>query len=264
LAESKSAGMKNVCLLFFTSILIFFSSCRQIPDCNNLLNTIEGEISSGNISSAICHADSLKKITGKNFEVFMKADSLLQIAERIGLDFSVTEEQIKGQIKKMSGTFSPEDKFEWEEKGWLEYRIINGEKMYFKRAASNLVLIRKFYEQKEERLHELASDPEMIFRLNHTGEVFKSFYKRNNPVVPVPMKIMYTITVHPDVTPAGEIIRCWLPWPKETHQRQQKVKLLSTSDPEFKIAPDSAIHSTVYMEKKSERGIPTVFRITFS
>jgi hypothetical protein len=228
------------------------------------LNTITREISSGNISSAICHADSLKKITGKNVVIFMKADSLLQIAERIGLDFSVTEEQIKGQIEKISGMFSPEEKTVWEEKGWLEHKIINSGKMYFKRAASNLVLIRKFYEQKGERLQELVSDPEMIFRLNHTEEVLKSSYKSNNPVVPVTMKIIYTITVHPDVTPAGETIRCWLPWPKETHQRQQNVKLLGTSDPEFIIAPDSAIHSTIYLEKKSERGMPTVFHITFS
>jgi hypothetical protein len=256
--------MKNVHSLFFTTILISFISCRQIPDYNDLLNSISEEIGAGNISSAIFHADSLKKITIKDAVVFMKADSLLQIAERTGLDFSVTEEQIKGQIEKMSGSFSPDDKTLWEEMGWLEFRIINGRKMYFKRAASNLVLIRKFYEQKEERQKELTSDPEMIFRLKHTEEVFKLSDKKNNPVVPVTMKIIYTITVHPDVTPAGETIRCWLPWPENNHQRQQKVTLLSTSDPEFIIAPDSAIHSTVYMEKKSERGIPTVFRIIFS
>jgi hypothetical protein len=256
--------MKNVRSLFFIIILISFISCRQIPDYNGMLNSISEEMGAGNISSAIGHADSLKKIAVKDAVVFMKADSLSQIAERIGLDFSVTGEQVTAQIEKMSGSFSPEDKRLWEEKGWLEFRIINGRKMYFKRAASNLVLIRKFYEQKEVRQKELASDPEMIFRLKHTEEVFKLSNKKNNPVAPVTMKIIYTITVHPDVTPAGETIRCWLPWPKETHQRQEKVKLISTSNPEFQIAPDSAIHSTVYMEKKSERGIPTVFRIIFS
>lgn len=256
--------MKNLFFLFFTLIIISLFSCIQTPDYNNLLNNIEGEIASGNIISAIYHADSLKKTSADNSEAFRKADSLSQIAERIGLDFSITEEQIKEDIEKRTGSFSPEEKALWEDKGWLEYRIINGRKMYFKRAASNLVLIRNFYEKKEERLQKIAADPEMIFRLNHTDEVYKSSDNNHNPVVPVSMKIIYSITVHPDVVPAGETIRCWLPWPKESNQRQKQVKLLSTSYQEYKIAPDSAIHSTIFMESKSEKGIPAVFRISFS
>jgi hypothetical protein len=256
--------MKNLLSLVFTAILIFLFSCRQTADFKKSLEIIQTEIDSGNIISAIYHADSLKKISDINYGVFRKVDSLSQIAERISLDFSVTEEQIQGQIETSMGPFSPEDKAKWEKKGWLECRIINGRKMYFKRSASNLLLIRKFYEQKEERLREIEAKPEMIFRLNHTEEVYKSSQSSNNPVLPVSMRITYTITVHPGVIPAGETIRCWLPWPKESHQRQQKVRLLSTSYPEYKIAPDSAIHSTIYMESESKKGIPAAFQISFS
>lgn len=256
--------MKNLHLLFFTTILISLFSCKQTTDHNKLLGIIQGEIDSGNINSAIYHADSLKKINNLNSELFKKADSLSQIAERIGLDFSITEDQIKEQIENRIRSFSSHDKEVWEDKGWLEYRIINGRKMYFKRAASNLVLIRNFYENKEERLREIAADPEMIFRLKHTEEVYKSSENNHSPVVPVSMKIIYTITVHPDVIPAGETLRCWLPWPKESHLRQQKVKILSTSNPEYKIAPDSATHSTIYMENKSKKGIPAIFQVSFS
>jgi hypothetical protein len=77
------------------------------------------------------------------------------------------------------------------------------------------------------------------------------------------MKIIYTITVHPDAVPDGEKIRCWLPWPKESHKRQREVKLISTSNPQYMIAPDTAIHRTIYMEEQSKKGIPTVFQISF-
>ena len=43
-----------------------------------------------------------------------KADSLAQIAERIALDFSLSEEQIIFRLNKSIGNFSPEDKATWE------------------------------------------------------------------------------------------------------------------------------------------------------
>jgi hypothetical protein len=227
------------------------------------LLSIQGNLESGNLRTAIHLADSLKAFCADNKKLIRNADSLAQIAGRVGLDFSVTEKQVIEQIEKRIGPFSKEDKALWEKKGWLEWRLINGEKMYFNRAASNLQLIKKFYEQKEVRLREIAEDPNMIFRLKHTGEVIKASDNKNNPVVPVNMEITYSITVHSDAIPEGEKVCCWLPWPKEGHSRQQKIKLLSTSNLEYIIAPDSAIHSTIYMEESSKKGIPTVFQISF-
>jgi hypothetical protein len=264
LAERRKANMKYLCPLFLSAILISLSGCRDTPDYNLMLEKIQKEISDGNLISAIYHSDSLKKLSVKNDRVLRKADSLSQIAERIRIDFPLNEDQINGQIEKRTGPFSPEEKAAWEKKGWLEFRIINGQKMYFKRAASNLILIRKFYEQKETRLQEIASDPEMIFRLKHTEEVYRISDNKTFPVAPVSMKIVYTITVHQDAVPEGDIIRCWLPWPKENHKRQQKVKLISTSCPEYIIGPDSAIHSTIYMETVTKKGLPTIFQVIFS
>jgi hypothetical protein len=234
--------MKNLSLKHFIIFLSVVTACSHNPDCNQMLQDIEGHLESGNLSAAIILADSAKKFCADNDQIYQKADSLAQIAERIGLDFNVTEKQVITQIEYKTGSFSKEKKAEWEKKGWLEWRLINGEKMYFNRGVSNLILIKKFYEQKDERLAEIAGDPEMIFRLNHTKEVVNTTDDRWNPVIPRTMKITYTITVHPDAVPDGEIIRCWLPWPKNNHPRQQQIDLLSTSGTEYTIAPDSAIH----------------------
>src|SRR5665647_837532 len=117
---------------------------------------------------------------------------------------------------------------------------------------------------KEERLLELSKKPEIVLRLKHVEEVYKYSDNQSNPVLPVSMKITYSITVHPDVVPAGEKIRCWLPWPKEGYPRQKDVKLLTTSNPRYFIAPDTAIHRTIYMEELSEKGVPAVFQVSFS
>lgn len=256
--------MKFIKLLLYTTILLILVSCRYSPDYNELLNNIQRNLESGNLKYAIQLADSTKEYFPENLVIYRQVDSLSQIAERIGLDFSVTEEQVIRQIENRIGKFTPEEKAVWEKKGWLEWRLINDEKMYFNRAASNLLLLRKFYEQKVERQKEIWNDPNMIFRLKHTEEAYKASDNQSIPVMPVKMKITYTITVHPDIVPEGETIRCWMPWPKEGHSRQQKAELLSTSEKEYEIAPDSAIHRTIYMENLSKKGFPTVFKISFN
>jgi len=254
--------MKKIKILFPALLIILFG-CRTASDFNQVLEDIQENLDFGNVSMVIQIADSLKKFSSENKEIIHIADSLEQIAERISIDFSVTEKQVIGQIEKMNGTVSPEEKSAWEKDGWLEFRMIDGEKKYFNRAASNLMLIKKFHKQKDKNFRETGNDPEMAFRLKHAEQVLKSTDNQSNPVVPVNMKITYTITVHPDAVPEGEKIRCWLPWPKEGFSRQKGVKLLSASNPEYTIAPDTAIHSTIYMEELSKKGAPTIFQISF-
>ena len=238
--------------------------CTHTPGCNEMLVQIEKDVSAGNLKNARLLADSLKKTCQGESLMVHKADSLAQIAERIALDFSLSEEQIIAKLNKNIATFSQEDKTSWEKKNWLEYRIIDGEKRYFNRAASNLVLIKNFRLNRSTRDSLIAKDNKIIFRKNHTGSIIKASDLQAQPVIPVGMTIDYTITVKPDAVPAGEMVRCWMPWPKESHARQQNVKLLSTSQQNYQIAPDSAIHRTLYMEAKSEKGVPLVFKVSYS
>src|SRR5664280_2403397 len=201
--------------LLFPLLLILLSGCGNASDFSQVLEDLKENFDFGNLSTVIQISDSLNKIKGENKKVVHTADSMKQIAERINIDFSLTEDQIVKQIEKLSGPISSVEKSAWEKEGWLEFRMIDGEKKYFKRAASNLMLIKKFHEQKEKSQSETWKDPAMIFRLNHTGEVLKSSDSQSRPVVPVKMNISYTITIHPDVVQEGDKIRCWLPWPKE-------------------------------------------------
>ena len=256
--------MKITSLVLLPIILHIMTGCRPVRDSDKILKEIQENLIAGNLRDAIHVADSLKKFCSEDKQIFRKADSLEQIAERIGLDFSFSEGEVIKQIEKGTNRLKAEDNVEWEKKGWLEWRLINGNKMYFRRAASNLQLLMKFYKNKQERLREIADDPDMIFRLKHTEEVYKSSDNQNKPVIPVNLNITYTITLHPDVVPEGESIHCWLPWPKDGNARQQNIKLLNTSNPKYIHAPDSSIHSTVYMEEVSKKGIPTIFQVSFS
>jgi hypothetical protein len=255
--------MKIIRYSFFL-LIILLSGCRTASDSNQILEDLQENLDFGNLSTVIQSVDSLKKVRGENKEILHVADSLSQIAERINLDFSKTESEVNAQLEKYAGSFTADERSDWEKKGWLEWRMIDGKKRYFNRAASNLALIRKFHEQKEERMKEIANDPNMIFRLNHTEQVIKTSGNNSEPVEPVKMKITYTISVHADAVPDGEKIRCWLPWPKAGLPRQDGIELLSTSVPEYSISPDSSVHSTIYMEEPAKKGVPTVFQISYN
>jgi hypothetical protein len=250
--------------LLLPALLITLSGCRTTSDFNQVLEDLQENLDFGNISTVMHVADSLKKVKGEQTEIVHIADSMAQIAERIGLDFSVSEAKAKSQLEKLTGPVSPVEFSDWENRGWLEWRMIDNEKKYFNRAASNLVLIKKFHEQKDKKLNEIETTPAMLFRLGHTEQVLKLSVDNPVPVVPVSMKVTYTISVHPDAVPDGETIRCWLPWPKSGTPRQMDIKLLNTSEPEYVIAPDTAIHSTIYMEHKAQKGLPSVFQISYT
>jgi hypothetical protein len=255
--------MKKLNSIILIFIIVALAGCNRKKNCNQQIDKMISEMAAGNLTSVRELADEVRRSCSSDKILTGKADSLAQIAERVRIDFSVSEEQVEARLEKIVGPFSMEEKAAWEEKGWLEYRVIDGKKMYFKRAASNLNLIRKFHDEKGKWLRETAEDPELVFRLKHTSEVYKRSLSQSTPVMPVPMGITYTITVHPDVVAEGETIRCWMPWPKSNHLRQKNIELVSTSNKEYIISPDTAIHSTLYMEEKARKGVPTIFRISY-
>lgn len=249
--------------LLVPALVCILAGCNEKQECDKLLKEIETNHIAGNFKESAKLTDSLKHCCTSDVWLIRKADSLTEIAERIRLDFPFTSEQIISRIEKLAGPVSKDDIATWENNKWLECRVIDSEKKYFNRAASNLMLIRKFYEDKEGRLRNIANDPDMIFRLNHTGEVLKAAGTKTKPVIPVNMIITFAIIVQPDAVPEGEIIRCWIPWPKGNHSRQSQPELINISNVNYIIAPDSAIHRSIYMEETTEKGLPVVFEVYF-
>jgi hypothetical protein len=255
--------MKNKITLVIVCLLITCLSCKQQPDINKLFSEIESKISSGDLNSVSGLADKIRKNFPSVPSAINKTDSLMQIAERIPLDFSMNEEQVIDKLSKIPGGYSEAEKKDWENNQWLEWRMINGEKRYFNRSVSNLVLIKNFNLERSKRDSAIASEKEIIFRKIHTSGIIKSSVHPGDPVSAVGLKIDYTLTLEPNTIPSGEIVRCWLPYPKENNPRQKAVTFLNASQPDYLISPDSLIHRTVYMEAKAVQDKPTVFSISY-
>lgn len=186
------------------------------------------------------------------------------LRHRLLVDFCLTEAQVKDYIRKYIPDVTDEQMHKWEDDKSLEYMVLDGEKRYFRNAGPNLFrldsLCRDIKLAKEGKV---VSGSEKVNKEN-LPEIISSVKEYGQSLgAPKRMRVTYTLTVDTNAVPAGEIVRCWLPYPRADIKRQQGVKLISTSEPEYLLSPETCAHSTLYMEKRATLDEPTVFSETF-
>ena len=149
--------------------------------------------------------------------------------DRIKKDFNKTAEDILKFVNKYYPDAKEKDLAKWENDGSLEFKVIDGNKWYFSRAASNLFRINKEAKSTKEKVDGFQKDQLDAFLEEYIPTVLdESANAQESLVKPVTFKLNYTVTVDANAVPDGEIIKCWLPFPREGHQRQTDIKLLSS------------------------------------
>ena len=184
--------------------------------------------------------------------------------QRLLTDFSRTETEVKDYIRKYIPDVTDEQMRQWEASGALECMTLDGEKRYFRNAGPNLFRVDSAcYKIKAAKDGVSFSGSEKV-NMKNLPEVIASVKKNGNPITtPKRMRVTYTLTVDSNAVPAGELIRCWLPYPRTDQSRQQDVKFISASEPEYTFSPQNCLHSTLYMEKRAVQDEPTVFSESF-
>lgn len=184
---------------------------------------------------------------------------------RLSLDFCRTEAEVKAYIEQYIPDVSEAQLRQWEEQGALECMFIDGEKRYFRNAAPNLFRIDSVCRALKIAKEGSALSGSEQVNQRHLPEVIRAVRAQQTPFVETKrFRITYTLTVEADAVPAGERVRCWLPFPRMDVSRQSEVKLLATSEKHYQHSAADCMHSTLYMEKPAVKGQPTVFSETFS
>ncbi len=252
-------------ILLKSMIIVVFSllvtGCQQVSK-EESLESVERRIGRGEFQQATQLIDSLKRIKGIDTPEQAKLDSLQDMMHRILLDFSKNQDQVKRQLSRY-GLSDDSLMRQWEKTGKLEMRIIDGQERYFSNAVPNLFRLDSTANRRKLEVDGLQSDSLDLFCLKHTAEVIKTSGQSSDPVMPVSMTLTYTVKVKADEVPAGELIRCWMPVPREGNPRQKKFKLLSTIPDSSALAPESAPQRTVFLQKRAVRHEPTVFQVRF-
>jgi hypothetical protein len=238
--------MKKLFALFLLAFAAF--SC-QMPQVTN--DVIDKAIADGNFTAA---EQMIKlKIATEDLtpgEVW-DLDAKIQTMHRIKQDFTKDDTTVLAYIKNVIPDVTPEQIAHWESTGALECMMIDGVKKYFWAAPRNLFRIDK-QAQAHWDVKGRQSDELDVFLGEYIPSVVKKTSKKDfeNLGKPKKFKINYTITVKPNEVPEGEMIRVWMPYPRES-KRSFNVKLLSTTDNNYIISPDNYEHKSIYMEAKS-------------
>ena len=189
--------------------------------------------------------------------------------ERIKKDFTKSETEVFDYIKNYMPDVTKENITNWQRDKSLEYKTIDGEKRYFKYAARNLFRIDKECKKIWDEFNLKKYGPpspsaEDINLENHNRKIMEIVSETGQKyVLPVRLSVNYSIAVDPNIVPNGEIIRCWLPFPREIPGRQVDVKLIKTVPDVYKLADKKYLQRTIYFEKKAIKDKKTKFSVEF-
>lgn len=184
-----------------------------------------------------------------------------ELMRRIRLEFPYDEEQITAELKE-AGVDPTEKKMrEWEAKKFLEMRPFDGRRFYFKYAVSNLFRIDPSLRNMS---GDLVSDRSKYESRIKNGDSMIQASDGKGKLTHGRKNVFHCVATLPaNTVPAGETIKYWAPFPRESTCRQQDVKLLSHNADVCEISPKEDMQRIVYMEKKTVKDEPTVFDFSF-
>jgi hypothetical protein len=242
-------------LIFIVMLTSIITAQTRYTDINQL-------IQSGEFKKATELID--KKLSTDNLTIDEKKELSFEKErlDRIRKDFNKTSEDVLKFIQNYYPNANESDLAKWEKDGSLEYMIIDGQKWYFARAASNLFRINKEAKKQKELVDGVQKDTLDNFLEDYIPLVLDEAANGQESLVkPVTFNINYTLTVEANAVPDGEIIKCWLPYPREGHKRQTNIKLIEVNPDKYQIANNDFLQRTIYLEKTAVKDQPTIFNM---
>jgi transglutaminase-like putative cysteine protease len=188
--------------------------------------------------------------------------------ERVRKDFRQTEEEVLVYIREVIPDADQADLRRWEASQALEHKVIDGRTWYFNVAGRNLFRVDR--EAKEAWIAAHAGEKQTVgsgaaFVLNdHNRAVINEAVASGRRYVqPVRLRITQGVVVDADAVPAGEVLRCWIPFPREIDGRQENIHLRSTEPAQHILADPAHLQRTIYFEKMAQAGEPTQFEVSY-
>jgi hypothetical protein len=188
---------------------------------------------------------------------------------RIRKDFTQIEEDVVEYIRGIIPDVSDEQIASWESTKALEHMYIDGEKRYFNWAGRNLFRIDKDAKAVWDAKYPAqqltsGSGAKLELDIHNRRVIDKASESGKRYVEPVHLRIRQSITAPEGEVPAGETLRCWIPFPREIKGRQQSIELISTEPSDYLLADnESYLQRTVYLEKVVEAATPTRFEVEY-
>ncbi len=188
----------------------------------------------------------------------------LELMNRIRKEFSLTEKDVRSRFDKYYPLLTDSMIASWVRSHELEMKIIDGQKKYFNRAVSNFFRLNKQAKVLKDSIDGKQAGGTVNFKQRYWPLIFAE----NKVPVKIPfdrqkIRVDYTIQLKANAVPDGELVRCWLPYPRVHPQRLTEIEFLEANSDSYLIAPENQLQRTVYMEKTAIKGSVTEFKVSY-
>ncbi|MEN8137116.1 MAG: transglutaminase-like domain-containing protein [Bacteroidota bacterium] len=248
--------MKYYIILTFA----FFISCINNPTNDEIKLNFE----KGNFKIAKKMIDEYSFNPDIDSTLFKEYIYLSEIMSRVKIDFSKDKKDVIKHISQYYNIVSDSMINDWEERGKLEYKIIDGDKKYFNRAATNLFLIDDEAKKQKEKIIGKSTGGVTKFKQHYVSKLLSEDIDKKTSIDKRTIKINYSISLDANAIPEGEIVKCWIPYPRINDMRLSNIELISASEDNYIIAPKEQIQRSIYIEKRAVRDSATIFNIVYS
>lgn len=231
--------MKNLRILFFAAAIglaAAFTSCKtETAEINPKLDeaTLDQLIENGDFKRAnqiLAAAEKTGALSeADKYLINFEKDKM----QRILSDFSLTQPEVLEYVKKYVPNADPAMIQAWVEAKVLEAKTIDGVQHFFRKGPGNLFLVDPVCVAAREAVDGPDTGTTGDFLKGYLPKVisdacFQQVWGKDvrlsSYVDPVKMTIHVLMRVMPNAVPEGEVVRIWLPYPKEK-ERQKDIEL---------------------------------------
>ncbi len=252
---------KIIRIIFISFIAIYNLNCDSGFDDKYRELVDDGHFSEAKmtISDILEHEKNLSESERKDLEFEIER------MDRIEMDFNQSDSAVLEYIGKYIPEVTIEDLQRWEAEKSLEFMNIEGEKRYFEHAARNLFRLDPECRKIWQEAHKQSQSTKSFDLDGHIVNVIQQGLDSGKRYLqPVRIRFHYSIWVDENTVPAGQTISCWIPFPREIPDRQEKIELISSDPEKYIIAHnDSFLQRTIYFEKPSLGSKKTRFSVEY-
>ncbi|TAM93317.1 MAG: transglutaminase domain-containing protein, partial [Rhodanobacteraceae bacterium] len=270
--------MKSVSVRFSSLLVLVFSMLLPLPGIafgippvgpgNRDLSAVIELITTGQFRAANTRIDAALKQTALSPDARLAFEFQRERMQRMRLDFSLTADQVKAKLREQIPNLSDAEFARWDTHGLFEHMDIDGQRLYFNRSPSNLFQLspeaRKL--RKTPWLLTSSGFPKQVVEQTTAYDqkvIHAALQTGRSSVLPQRVQVTQTLTVDADAVPAGKTVRAWIPYPRADKGQQEDIRFVASQPSVHRIARESALQRTVYLEQPAQAGKPTVFKTTY-
>jgi transglutaminase-like putative cysteine protease len=268
LSSVRCAALLAWVALLALPALAFASGIPPVESGNHGLSAVTELVTAGQFQAAETRIDAALKQPDLSPDTRRAFEFQHERMQRMRLDFSLTADQVEAKVRKRIPDLTDAEFADWDAHGLFEHMDIDGQRLYFNRAPSNLFHLSAAATSrqkggttfvtsglpKEVNGNYIDFDRKVIAEAKAAGKT---------SALPQRVRVTQILTVDADAVPAGKTVRAWIPYPRADKGQQEDIAFVSSQPAAHQIAPESALQRTVYLEQPAQAGKPTVFKITY-